>query len=48
MEEALKKLYKMCLIFEMVAIKLTEFEMITLMRYDDTFNNIVKEEVSNN
>ncbi|EAR85068.1 hypothetical protein TTHERM_00530200 (macronuclear) [Tetrahymena thermophila SB210] len=43
-EEALKKLYKLCLIFEIVANKLTEFEMVSLMRYDDTYSNLVKDE----
>ena len=43
-EESLKKLFRLCQVADVVSNKLTEFEMLTLMRYDDSYNNLVKED----
>lgn len=46
--EALKKLYRLCLIADTMSSKLTEFEMLTLMRFDDTYSNIVRDDEATN
>lgn len=45
-EEALKKLFRLCLISDFMSTKLTEFEMLSLMRFDESYSNLVKDDES--
>ena len=41
--EGLKKLYKMVSLFDLMASKVTEYELVYLLKYDDIFKNITKD-----
>lgn len=43
-EESLKKLFRLCMISDLMSTKLTEFEILSLLRYDESYSNLVKEE----
>ena len=45
--EALKKLFKLCMISDIMQTKLTEYEILHLMRFDESYCNLVKEDESN-
>ncbi len=41
--EGLKKLYKMVSLFDLMASKITEYELIYLLKYDEIFKNVTKD-----
>lgn len=45
--EALKKLFRLCMISDFMSTKLTEFEVLSLLRFDESYSNLVKDEEIN-